>query len=346
MREVGAGAVQHEHIGEARHRDAEMRAGIVVAPEVADCLPVASLDMHRPEHFLGDETGRQDDQIGLVPCAVFRDDGVFFDAVDRIVGQGDVGAGQGFVPVVIPQHALAVRRIWRHHLRQQFGVIADLRFDIGRDIVPELLVGGVQRPVRGGPVGVHVQRWVQPIGRRPHQLETVPFRIERDMLQRRHFSRADSSVIVGVRHCPMRRTLKNREVLDIWGDGGADLHAAGAGADHRDAFSRKVLGIVPARGVEYRAGELVQAFYVGDRGPVELSDGTDQRIRSQAFRGAIGRADSDVPVGRGFVIDGRCYLGIEADVATDIVFVRHTLHIRPQLIAFRKMLGPVVVRFE
>ena len=60
--------------------------------------------------------GRQHQHIGRPELSGPRDDTIRRDPLDRIRHQIDIVPGQHFVPVIVPQHPLAVRRIRRHHL--------------------------------------------------------------------------------------------------------------------------------------------------------------------------------------------------------------------------------------
>ena len=66
-----------------------------------------------------------------------------------------------------------------------------------------------------------------------------------------------------------------------------ELEGAGAGADHRDALALQVDVVAPARGVERRALEVVEAGDVGQARLVELADGADHRIGAQRLLVAV-----------------------------------------------------------
>ena len=163
---------------------------------------------------------------------------VGLDAVDRRPDQLDVVARQRPQPAaVVLQRALAGGRIVRHHLGEQFGVVADLAGDpLGEHHAGDL-VDLADRPllvrvVRVDPRGVEAL-----VAAGPEQQEPVPAAVERQVPQRPLHAGPDLGVVVRVGEHPLRGALEHREVLDVVGDGGRDLESAGARADHRDALA-------------------------------------------------------------------------------------------------------------
>ena len=296
MGQVRAGTIQHEHVREAWRGDAQIGPRLILPPQAAHADAIAPGDLHRRQHALGVEPGRQHQDIRRMRHPVAGHDRVGGDPLHRAGYQIDVRAGQHLVPMIVAQHPLAVGRIGRHDLGQQFGIVADLPLDIGDQVFPELLVGRVQRLVRRRPGRIGVQRRMQPVGRRPQQLEPVPLRIERDELQRRRFPLAHILMIVRIGHGPVRGPLEDRQMRDIPRDRGCHLHPGRAGADHRHALAGQIDALVPARGVERRPGEVRQPGNVRDLRLVELPDRGDEGIRLDRFSRSILLLDRNQPL--------------------------------------------------
>jgi hypothetical protein len=95
-----------------------------------------------------------------------------------------------------------------------------------------------------------------------------------------------------------------------------------------------------------RAGEIVYSRDVRDRRTVELTDRADEGVGLDRFGAPVRVAHCDVPAVGDFVENRLSQIGFESNIPADIVLIRHPLHICPQLVPFRKMLRPIVVRFE
>ena len=144
----------------------------------------------------------------------------------------------------------------------------------------------------------------------------------------------------------MRRALEDREVPDLVHDRRAGLHAAGAGADHRDALALQIVFRLPACGVEDRSLEIVESRNVGYRRPVQLTDGRYDRVRGELDFRTIFIARRDVPDILRFIETGFFDLRVEANVTADVVLVGAACQIEVQAVSFRIEMRPFVARLE
>ena len=148
-------------------------------------------------------------------------------------------------------------RIVRHHLGQQFGVVADLAGDPLGEHDPGDVVDFADRPLLIGIVGVD-PRGVQPlVAARPEQQEPIPAAVERQVPQRPLHAWSHRFVIVRVGEHPLRRALKDGQLCNVVGDRRGDLKSTGARADQRDALAVQVDRVVPFRRMECGPGEGV-----------------------------------------------------------------------------------------
>ena len=144
MREVGARSVQQEQVGKRRHRDPQISARIVVAPQRADGLAAPARDFHRRQHASRVEPGREHQHIGGHVLSGLRHHAIRDDAFDAIGDEIDIVTGQHLVPMIVTQHPFAVRWIRRHDFLHQCLVAVHLIADIGDDRIAKLLIGFVQ----------------------------------------------------------------------------------------------------------------------------------------------------------------------------------------------------------
>ena len=148
--------------------------------------------------------------------AVVGDDAVRLDRGDAGADQVDVVAREGAQPAaVVLQRALAGRRVVRHHLGQQFGIVADLAGDPLGEHHPGDLVDLADRPLLVGIVRVDARGVQALVAARPEQQEAVPAAVERQVPQRPLHAGSDRLVVVRVREHPLRGALEHGEVLDV-----------------------------------------------------------------------------------------------------------------------------------
>ena len=352
MGQVRPRSVGQEQVREPADRDPEVRRR-ALPPQLGQHDPVAADDLHRPQRPRVVEAGRPDDHVAGVAFAVDGDDGVGLDVVDPGADQLDVVAGEGAQPgAVVLQGALAGGGVVGHHLGDQVGVVADLADDpVGEDR-PGAVADLAHRPLLVGEVGVDPRRLQPLVAAGPEQQEPVPTSVERQVPQCPLHAGADLLVVVRVGEHPLGAALEDGQVLDPFADRGGDLEPRRPGADHGDPLAGQLDGVVPAGGVELRAGEVLSSGDVGDLRSVELTDGGDHRPGGQG----LGVADR-VPVvvdrlgdhrpGRARLVPGRRdHLGAEPDVGLDPVLLHDPLEVGLELGLLGEELGPAVARLE
>ena len=121
----------------------------------------------------------------------------------------------------------------------------------GVDVADGVVLVGVVRVALGGVEAL--------VGSGPQHQESVPPSVERQVAHRPAHAVADFVVVHRIREHPLGGALEYGEVLDVVGDRGRDLEAAGAGADERDPLAGQVDRVVPGRGVKRRPLEGVGA---------------------------------------------------------------------------------------
>jgi hypothetical protein len=147
--------------------------------------------------------------VGGDLLAAVDDDTPGRDSDHPVGDEVDVVAADGAEPAGVEQRPLAVGRIGRHALVDEIGAVAELRMDVPRQEPAVLVVDGVDRPFRVGPVGVDLQRREQPVAEVPYQPQPVPAEVEGDVAHQHLRRRADRAGLVGVGEPPLRRTLED-----------------------------------------------------------------------------------------------------------------------------------------
>jgi hypothetical protein len=140
----------------------------------------------------------------------------------------------------------------------------------------------------------------------------------------------------------VRRALEDRErrhpVLDLR----AELHRAGAVADHRDVLAGEVEIGRPRGGVWSWAGEAIEPEDVRVLERVEDPGRADHGVRTAVLDDPIGQGEGDVPALLAGVVLQPLDLCAEPDVAAEVEAVGHVLEVRVQLVAQREVHRPVV----
>jgi hypothetical protein len=95
--------------------------------------------------------------------------------------------------------------------------------------------------------------------------------------------------LVDLRQDPVGRTLEDVQLTGSAGDGGQELHCAGGGADHRDAFAVEAVVVIPTRRMEHGARERVETGDVGIVEIVEHAERADQDVGFDLFAGGRDR---------------------------------------------------------
>jgi hypothetical protein len=231
------------------------------------------------------EAGGPDDGVGGALGAVAGDDGVGPHLGDAVGDQVDVVLGEGRVPVVGDEDALAADRVVGGEAAAQVEV-GDLTFEVGPgDALDNLHAAGVLEPER-----------VQLTG--PVDGGAGGLLGGGDEAEQAALAAAQVAVVAG--DDPRRGALVD---VDVAGDGldlGHELDGRGAGPDHGDALAGEVVGVVPGRGVEQPAGEGVDPGDVGQPGLRQGAHAPDHDLGgvpgAVAVAGA-GGVDEPVPAG-------------------------------------------------
>src|SRR5262249_36558433 len=110
---------------------------------------------------------------------------------------------QRLVPTIVNENALAVGRVVRDDLVKQRRVVPELRTDEPLHELTVTIVGPIDRSQAVRPFRINLQRFVQPIGERPEQLESIPARIEGNVLQHPFLPRGYLQEVVRIGYDPM-----------------------------------------------------------------------------------------------------------------------------------------------
>ena len=239
------------------------------------------------------------------------------DALDRLGDELDVVAGQRPGPdAVVAQDPLGDRRVVRDHLLEQLGVVGELGREVLGEQLADHLVDHADRPLlrlatrgRPGPSASSPSCVRQKSHSRDHSV------VGRHVVEQPADGPSGrSSWYSGVSNSQFGVRWKIVSSAACSATIGDELGSAGAGADDRDALAVQVDVVVPARRVERRAGEVVEAGDVGQVRAVELADRADHGVNRRRLGRPVGRSRADLP-GRGVLVErGVDDLGLEADV--------------------------------
>ena len=108
MPEVRVGTVEDEHVGEPRHRQAQV-GHRTIGPGLVQVDSARTGDLQRCEEFGGCEAGAEDQRVQLVEYPVGGNDSVGCDPLHPGIGHGHVLAQQRRVPVVGYEQTPAAR---------------------------------------------------------------------------------------------------------------------------------------------------------------------------------------------------------------------------------------------
>ena len=125
------------------------------------------------------------------------------------------------------------------------------------------------------------------------------------------------------RHKPIRRALKHLQMGGDLRQFGGYLHGTRGGAHQGNAFALKRNAVVPGRGMEKCAAEILQAGEWRDDGPAELADGGDEDI--EFVLRAVGRVHAPNRVHG--VKHRALHRGVQADMRRDAEAVGHVLDV-------------------
>ncbi len=344
--DVGVGPVDHEEIGEAGRRHAQVGAR-VAGPHVVQFPAAAPGDLQAREKLRGGEAGAVDQHVGLVLDPVGGDHALGCDPGDRLSDQLDVRTLQRAEPDAVVQHrALAAQRIGRNHVGQQVRPVGDLGGQRRGGHLAQPQIGLAHRGRRAVPAGIGLDHRQEALGRRPEQPEPVPLVVIGHVVQQPFHALGDILVVVRHRQAPGRAALEHREVRGLGRDLRHELIGRGAGADHRHALAAQVDVVTPFCGMERRPLEGPDPLDLRDPRLVELADRAHDGIGLDGLLGAILPADFDTPDGAGLIPAQALDPGLETDVLLQAVLGRNAAEVFQQLRLRREVLRPAMVRLE
>ena len=125
MTKSGVWALHHKHVGEAGHRDTQIRRWVVVGPHVAKAHAIASGDVEFGGHVAHLKASCEHHHIGLAMGAVGRNNAVDNSVINRFSNQFYVWLEQRPEPAVVEQNALAERGIVGQAFVDQVNAVAE-----------------------------------------------------------------------------------------------------------------------------------------------------------------------------------------------------------------------------
>ena len=253
-------------------------------PAVAEHASLTPADAAAQRQVEDAEAGAEDDRVDRVLGAVGGDQRALADLADRGRDDLDVRLRQRGVPRVRRADALAAERVGGREQRSQLGV-RHLAAQVRERRAPrEREQARVHEAEHG-----QFTRAVDPaahrgLRRRQRAVEAL---------------RARGDGVVTAREHPGRRALEDGEPAGARLDLGDELDRRGARADDGDPLAGEVVVVVPRRGVERRAPEVLEPGDVGQRRLVQRPGRRDEHLRRE---GAAARRDppaagAGVPVG-------------------------------------------------
>lgn len=162
----------------------------------------------------------------------------------------------------------------------------------------------------------------------------------RDVLDGRPDERRRRTVLA--RQKPVPLPLEHDHLRRLPCDLGYELHRACTSPDHRDALAAEVVAVIPLRGVEAVARELVAAVDAGKRRLVELPRRDDDRVGVP--RAAVGALDR--PAAQLVVPPARADFGVQDDQPVDAVIAGDSVQVIEDLALRRAQPRPVAALGE
>ena len=141
---------------------------------------------------------------------------------------------------------------------------------------------------------------------------------------------------------PVARALEDVQALDVPHDLGDDLHRTRAGTHDRDSPAAKVVAVVPARGVELVAGEVLAPGQAGNARLVELPGRQHDGVGLVAA--PVGGLDR--PAALRVAPRARRDLAVRLHEPVDAVVVRDLAQIAKDLVLRRAQARPVLALRE
>ncbi|MNV09516.1 hypothetical protein D3C71_1000100 [compost metagenome] len=275
--------------------------------------------------------------------AVVADDRAGRDLIDAACDEFDVIARHGAKPAVVHQHALAEGRVVRQHIRQQILARTQLCLYVAGEMLAVPVVDLVDGAVRVRPLWIDLQGRVDAVVEDPGQALAIPFLVvghvpqqEADILRHRFLEFLEG-------RGPLLGTLEYGQRFHLIGDGGHDLHGAGAVADDADLLAAQVQVFRPVRRMEAGAFEGIQARYRWQLRHVQQPHRADHDIGNEVLRLAVVSDGAHFPARSGFVVAGGFDAGVEKDVGTNAVLVRDAFEIALDLALQGEVARPVVL---
>jgi len=326
--EIGVGAVEHEEVGEARRRQAQIGRG-ARTPGPVQVDAVAPGDPHRAEEFGCGEAGAIDQDVEFADLAVAGLDAARGESLNFLRHQLDIGSRHGRQIIVRQQQALAADRIvraqlgpqrWIAHLACKQFAEGAARGDLHQSFEP--------REGQSARFVAEIDGQAVPAHRPGTGREPPPF------------SRGIGAI--RFRHHISGGSLKDRHMPHLVGDGGDELDRRGAGADDADTLAFQRYGVGPIRRMERRDRQLGAAGQARDRRSAQLPHGADHQPRAQLA--AVRRPDR--PAIRPLVERGARHLGAKQHMVADTLRVSAPFQIGVDFRLHREHARPGGVRGE
>ena len=272
------------------------------------------------------EARPEDDGVDLALGAVGRDDRVGADLLDALGDELDVVLRERRVVVVAEQDALAAdpiagtqllaqRRV--AHLAMQMQAAEALE-PLHGPLVHEAQDEQLPAPVDGGPREA-LQARNAPVGPALHGADRA----------------------VGVAQDPGRRALVDVQAIDVGLDPRDELDRRSPRPDHRDALPGQRVVVVPRRGVEDGALELLQPWDLGRGGLAQGAHAGDEDVGGERPGGGL-----DDPARLVLVPGGFGDLMAEAHVGEDLEALRAVAQVVPDFLLEPEGARPAPVRRE
>lgn len=140
---------------------------------------------------------------------------------------------------------------------------AEFRLDVAGEVFAVLVVDLIDGALGVRPLRIDLQRRVDPVVEDPGQALAIPLLVIRYLAQQEADVLWHGLLEFLERRGPLLGALEHGQGADLVGDGGHDLHGAGAVADDAHVLAAQVQAFRPVRRMEAGALETLQAGVVG-----------------------------------------------------------------------------------
>ena len=288
MSGLQVGSVQREEVGKVRGDRAQVGAGVVIAPRLAQAAARAASCLVGGDKTQHVEAGGQHQHVGFPFGAVRSADRLAGDLGDRLVDQLHAGVAQHPVPAVVHQHALAEWRVGgQHPVQQLVSPVAQFVDHVPGEVRTVGIVLRVEGTLRVLPAGVLLQGRVDAVVERPAQAHPVPGPVQRHRLEQGSHGVGHRLAELLERRCPMVGALVDRERLHIVLDLGGCLHAACPVSHDRHPLATDIGIGGPARRVPGLAAPGLKTVDVGADRRVEDARSADDDVGLDDLRGSV-----------------------------------------------------------